>query len=657
MKKLLVTLALGLCLLPAAHADEGMWLVQCLDRALEKNMKARGCKLSAKEIYNEEAGGITDAIVSLGFYCSGSMISEDGLMITNHHCAFSDVAEMSTPERNLLEEGFFAKSRADEIPVPGKDFFFLRRVLDVTDEANAIREKALAAGEPFGNRRLSAILERKYREETGLEASLEPMWAGEKYYMCLYSVYTDVRLVSVPPVQVAAFGGDEDNWEWPQHKADFAIYRIYDNDGEPLHPRRHLKVSTKGYKEGSYAMVIGYPGRTMRYSSAAEIEQTICVERPEVNRIRARQMEIISEWMRKDPAVRFKYSDYFFSLSNVAELHEGEYNCIRRFKVIEDRRAQEAQMPEKALLDTLDLEYISISDIERQKAIYRETLFRGMPTSRTLMRMGSAMTDEARQKMLDEGLAQIDLRVEKELLALSAEEFLTNTDTCFYKPIHKFLAEQFGTHYKAMANWLWSNSCMGRGKVEGDLKDDPLYRYIRNLGFNELNKAEEHYGDPQQLHREYVHARYRYLNSIGVKQYPDANSTMRLTYGRVCSLKPRDAVLCSWQSTAAGLREKYDIKNYDFHYPKAFRDVLPPEDFPVNFITDLDITGGNSGSPVLNARGELIGLAFDGNKESLSSNYQVVPGYNMCVCVDIRYVLWILEHYARQQYVLREIGV
>ena len=655
MRKFFLIIALGLCILPGARADEGMWLVQCLDKALEKNMKARGCKLSAREIYNEEKGGLSDAIVSLGFYCSGSMISNDGLLITNHHCAYSDVAALSTPENNLLEKGFFALSRADEIPVPGLEFYFLRRVLDVTDEVATLKAELEAAGKPFGSRRISAVMEKKYSEETGLEAGLQGMWAGEKYYICLYSKYTDIRLVAAPPVQMAAFGGDEDNWEWPQHKADFAMYRIYDG-GEPLHPRRHLKISTAGYKEGSFAMVMGYPGRTQRYMSAAEIEQAINVERPVVNRIRSQQMAIIRKWMDADPAVRFKYSDNFFSLSNVAELHEGEYDCVNRFGVVPQRRAFEKGMPDQELLTQLDAEISGTSAIERQKAIYRETLIRGLFISRTMLRLGNAKDSLAAKGILDAGLAETDPRVEKELLALSAKEFFEGVDTCLMSPFHLSLRERFGTDYTAMANWLWDNSCVNLGLI-GPIAEDPLYRYVHDTGITAFNKREEHVADPAQLHRDYVHARYRYLASLGVPQYPDANSTMRLTYGRVLPLRPWDGVYCHWQSTAAGLREKYNPDNYDFHYPDAFREVLPPVDFPVNFLTDNDITGGNSGSPVMNARGELIGLAFDGNKESLASNYESVPGYNMCVCVDIRYILWILRHYAHQDYVLRELGL
>ena len=655
MRKWLLSIALGLCILPGAQADEGMWLIQALDKALEKNMKARGLKLSAREIYNEEAGGISDAVVSLGFYCTGSMISGDGLLITNHHCAYSDVVALSTPERNYLETGFFALSRAEEIPVPGKEFYFLRRVLDVTEEVNALKEELKAAGKPFGNRRISSVLEKKYSEETGLEAGLQGMWAGEKYYMCLYSKYTDIRLVGAPPVQVAAFGGDEDNWEWPQHKADFAIYRIYDSNGEPLHPRRHLRISQKGYKEGSFAMVIGYPGRTQRYMSAAEMDQTINVERPVVNRLRSRQMEIIRRWMDLDPGVRYKYSDAFFSLSNVAELQEGEYDCVHRFRTIENRRAFEAGMPDKDLLGKLDKEISATSDVELQKVYYRETLVRGLIISRYLMRMGSAKDTSDCRKALNQALAETDPRVERELLRFSVEEFFTHIRPEFLPEFHTSLKERFGTDYTAMADWLWYSSCVSTGSL--NIKEDPLYRYVRDLNIVTLNEAENHVADPGKLRRDYVRARYRYLSALGIPQYPDANSTMRLTYGRVQAMKPWDGVYTHWQSTAAGLRQKYSATNYDFLYPDAFRDALPPADFPVNFLTDLDITGGNSGSPVLNARGELIGLAFDGNKESLASNFESVPGYNMCVCVDIRYVLWILEHYAHQDYVLQELGI
>ena len=672
MRRILLTLCLGLCLLPGARADEGMWLIQSLNQALEKNMKARGLKLGAREIYNEEAGGLSDAVVSLGFYCTGSMISQDGLLITNHHCAYSDIVQLSTPEHNYLEEGFWAKTRADEMRVPGKEFFFLKKVLDVTDEVEALIQELIKTDQPHGSRRIASILEKKYAQENpGLEASLAMMWSGVQYYLCLYKKYTDIRLVGAPPVTVAAFGGDEDNWEWPQHKADFTLYRIYDN-GEPLHPSRHLSISRKGYKEGDFAMVIGYPGSTARYASAAEMNQEINVERPVGDRLRYRQMSILRKWMDADPDIRRKYSNAFFNLSNVAELQKGEGDCVKRFGVIERRRAQEEGMHAASeknahLLDQLNTTYQDYAHIEKLKVYYRETLVRSMMLGQTLMRMGGAGRDgvEHQRKLLAQGLATTDPRVEKEMLAFSIEEFITHMDPVFHRPIHREMRQRFGTDYQAMAQWIWDNSCVaGFGEIPdsavvarftGPVTQDPLYRYIRDLNIQDLNRQEDISG-LNDMRRQYTRMRYHYMDAQGQVQYPDANSTMRLTYGRVQSLRPWDGVYAHWQSTARGLREKYDPANYDFCYPDRFKYVLPPADFPVNFLTDLDITGGNSGSPVMNARGELIGLAFDGNKESLAGNYEAVPGYNMCVCVDIRYVMWVVQYLGCQDYVLRETG-
>ena len=641
MKRLLLIAAL---LFPslAAMADEGMWMVHAISEALEKKMQERGLQLSAGEIYNADAPGATvaDAVVSLGFYCTASVISDEGLLITNHHCAYSDLFDLSTPEKDYLEDGYWAFHRQEEIPLKGKEVYFLKRVLDVTDEVNALRDSLQRAGAPFGSRRLSSLMERKYADKTGLQASLDVMWAGEKYYLALYQTYTDIRLVGAPPVSIAAFGGDEDNWEWPQHKGDFALYRIYDH-GEPLHSPWHLRIARDGYQEGDYAMILGYPGRTDRYSSSYKVDYLTRVERPVTNRIRGNQMEIVRKWMDADPAVRAKYSDWFFSLSNVQEMQEGEVQCVKRFGVVDEKRWLEKNLPSDILQGLAD-EYAAIEDIERQKAYYRETIVRGMRVTPVMLRMSNVKEDERRQELYRQGIAELDPRVEKDLIAYALEEYFGNLPADVIGHRQDSLKKAFSGDYKALAEHLWDNPY-------------ELMDFVTEVKIASFNEREQHTGDLTELTRSYTRALYRDRAARGVVQYPDANSTMRLTYGVVSALEPWDAVYTSWYSTPRGLREKYDPTQHDFALPADFVTALDGYAGPVNFLTDNDITGGNSGSPVLNARGELIGLAFDGNKESLASDVSYTPDYNKCVCVDIRYVLWILRDYVGLDRILKEI--
>ena len=641
MKRLILIAAL---LFPsvAAMADEGMWMVHAISEALEKKMQERGLQLSAGEIYNADAPGATvaDAIVSLGFYCTASVISDEGLLITNHHCAYSDLFDLSTPEKDYLEDGYWAFRRQEEIPLQGKTVYFLKRVLDVTDEVYALRDSLQKAGVPFGSRRISSLMERKYADKTGLEASLDAVWAGEKYYLALYRTYTDIRLVGAPPVSVAAFGGDEDNWEWPQHKGDFALYRIYDH-GEPLHSPWHLRVSQNGYREGDYAMVLGYPARTDRYSSSYKVDYLTRVERPVTNRIRGNQMEIVRKWMDADPAVRAKYSDWFFSLSNVQEMQEGEVQCVKRFGVVDEKRAQEKNLPAD-ILQGLSDEYAATEEIERQKAFYRETIVRGMRITPTMLRMSNAKDDEQRMALYKRDIGALDARVEKDLIAYALEEYFENLPAEVVGPRQDSLRKAFSGDFKALAVHLWESPYT-------------LMDFVTEVKIGDFNARERHTGNLTELTRHYTRALYHEREARGVVQYPDANSTMRLTYGVVSALEPWDAVYTSWYSSTRGLREKYDPAQHDYALPADFVTALDRYDGPVNFLTDNDISGGNSGSPVLNARGEVIGLAFDGNKESLASDVSYTPDYNKCVCVDIRYVLWILRDYVGLDRVVEEI--
>ena len=731
----------------SAMADEGMWMIHAIDAALEKKMQERGLQLSANEIYNADAEGadVADAVVSMEFGCTGSMISDKGLLITNHHCAYGDVHALSTAEHNYLEEGFWAMRSDEEVNIKGKRVFFLKRVLDITEEVEVLKKEHDVQARPMGMRKLSYILETRYKKETGLEAWLASMWDGSKYYMALYEVYSDVRLVAAPPVSSAAFGGDIDNWEWPQHKCDFAMYRVYtapdgspaeySKENVPMKPKAKLKISLDGYKAGDYTMVIGYPGSTNRYSNSYEVNFYQTVRQPICNSIRGKQMEIIKKWMDADPEIRLKYSDYFFTLSNIQELYSGEVECIDRFGVIGKKEEGEKELqewieasPERkerwgSLLNDLKTKYLSVAEPERNVNYYRETIVRGTRISRACTKINAFRTavmtsqgmtpkkaielqngpDPAEtefcntfrfcgnkyEKHMSAILKEyegIDMRVEKDLFRFAVEEYYSNIDHAYIGEYQKELYDRYvsgnGTDYKGLADCIWENSFFtDMQKLESFISEehtlteyltDPLFMFLQEVKvtrFNEATLAAEGGTSRSTLNKEFTHALYQMRMDKGIVQYPDANSTMRITYGTVGGYEPYDGVICDWKTTPAGILEKYQPGDFDFTLNDRQYLLYRKGDWGrwgsgedgsqmyVNFLTDNDITGGNSGSPVLNSKGELIGLAFDGNKESLASDVYCTPGYNKCVCVDIRFILWTIDRYAGMARIIEELGI
>ena len=682
--------AVALMIGATAFADEGMWMIQDINEALEKNMRARGLKLAANEIYNDEAPGtaVSDAVVSIGFYCTGSVISDQGLIITNHHCAYSNIAKLSTPEHNYLEDGFWAMTSEEEIPIEGETVFFLKKVFDVTEEVKGIMKEFRANGKPFGIRKISAIMEKRYKEATGMECILSSMWAGEKYYMSVYKTYTDLRLVAAPPQSIGYFGGNQDNWTWPRHNCDFTIYRIYE-DGKPVTREKSLKISLAGYHPGSFAMVIGYPGRTNRYTSSAEINYQEKINLPISNAIRGGQMSIIRKWMDADPTVRMKYSEWFFSLSNIQENNDGMAKCFRRFWVKDEKIEQEKEMQKwidaapnrKAMWETLipDLKaiYSETESVERDKVFFRETMFRGTFISRYMLRAGNVSSVERAKETLREGFAATDARVEKELLEYACKEYFENLEFSYFGKFQVKMLDRFGDDYKAMAEYIWNKSVISSlSRIDGiqsvdEVKNDPLRRMLTDTPVTTFNNRKDQLEKRQRVNKlgkEYKKALYWMRLHKDVEQYPDANSTMRITYGTVGGLQPNDAVWYNWYTTPEGILQKYNPDDHDYILKDRHKHLLEKgrwgrwgtrvdgrRTMIVDFMTDNDITGGNSGSPVLNAKGELIGLAFDGNLESLASDASYTEGYNKCINTDIRYVMWVLDKYAGMKRIVKEV--
>lgn len=646
MKRLLAILLLTLCLLPL-KADEGMWMVNSMSDNFIRTMQKKGLKINASKLYDADSDtSISSAIVSLDFIGTGSMISPNGLLITNHHCAYSDVFSLSTAEHNYLENGFWASCMEEEIRIPGKTVQFLRSIVDVSDEVEAFKAECAREGKPAGMRKISYVLEKRWSEKSGLQASLSSMWAGSRYYMSLYEEYSDVRLVAAPPVSIAAFGGDIDNWEWPQHKGDFALYRVYDSEGKPVTPHAWLPISTKGYRPGSFTMVMGFPGRTDRYASSAKVAYMTEVALPISNKVRADQMEIIRKWMDSDPSIRLKYSDKFFSLSNVQELQEGEVDCCKRFAVVEEKREMERScLCGCCTVAGLDSTYNAIKESEKNLIWYKETLVRGS----AIALIASRLKNNRTKLVMEKEYSGLDLRVEKDLFKYAVEQYCSNVDSSLWGPYQKKMASSFAGDWNALADSLWTDEYIS--------KTDPIFLFLTDVSMtNFTSKVTEAQGNKSvsQLNKEYTQSLWRQRCNEGINQYPDANSTLRLTYGCVSTFE-RDGKNMPWQTFTNEILEKENPESYDFRIKAEWKENLKGlrKPLPVNFITDNDITGGNSGSPVLNGKGEVIGLAFDGNKESLAGNYSWTEGYNKCICVDIRYVLWIISKHNPR--LLREI--
>lgn len=644
-------------------ADEGMWMVNSISDGLYKKMKKRGLELPLDSLYNCSGTAVSSVIAAVDFMGTGSLISDKGLIITNHHVAYADIHSVSTMEHNYLRDGFYARDFSEEIPIPGRNMYFLRQVIDVTDEA-----LELAAGmnrSVMFARKISHLLEKKYSEQTGLEASLGIMWAGERYYIYLYDVYQDVRLVAAPPESIAAFGGDIDNWEWPQHKCDFAMYRVYASkdgkpakysaDNVPLSTPHHLKLCTDGLGRGDFAMVMGYPGVTHRYNSSATVRYKQDVKLPVSNYIRGRQMEIIGRWMNADPDIRLKYSDKFFNLSNVQELYCGEKECYERFGVAAKKAAMEKNTHDARLLsivDSLEMKYADVKEIEQTTDYFRETLVRSSALGTIATRLKNYKGKNPYPYERD--YSNLDMRVEKDLFFMSVEEFYKNVPAHIWGPYQKEVHDMFTRDgicdYAALGAYLWTDTYM--------TKDDNIYKFYNDISMAALRKIRSDIeGDRSAgaLAHAYTAELYKWRLAHGKLQYPDANSTLRLTYGRVSTYR-RDGRTLPWQTWSGQILAKEDTTRYEFTLKPEWRSALQGQKIPVDFITDCDITGGNSGSPVLNGRGELVGLAFDGNKESLASDSAWTEGYNKCICVDIRFVLWTLEHYMGMSNIIREIN-
>ena len=714
MNKLIISLAAAILSLPVA-ADEGMWLLPLLKGQKFPEMQALGLKLQDYDIYSPDSASLKDAVVIFGGGCTGEIVSPEGLLLTNHHCGYGCIQRHSTLEHDYLTDGFWAKSRNEELPTPGLKFRFVHRIVDITDLVNA----KIKAGEvteidaltsPFLNKLAKEELEKSdLKGKPGIEVRALPFYAGNKFYMFYYKVYSDVRMVAAPPSSVGKFGGETDNWMWPRHTGDFSMFRIYaDANGEPaeysasnvpLKTPKFLPISIKGLNEGDYAMIMGFPGSTERYLTQSEVKQRMNAVNQAMIDMRGVRLEVLRKYMDASDKTRIQYASKFAGSSNYWKNSIGMNKAIIDNDVlgakaeIEKKYASFAQgKPEyEGVVEKIDAIIEKSTPTLRQLYYTNEALRGAIEFGSTYLIMDNikkALEEkndsllQASKKQLEnayDGIHnkdydhEVDRAVAKAILPALAKALSADELPSFYQTING----EFKGDYNAYVDNIYDNSILSNRKnldkflakpTVKAIEKDPATAYSRskNEKLQELGKQYmELESGMELLHKAYI----RGLGEMKqpVPSYPDANFTMRLTYGNVKSYSPRDAVHYDYYTTTDGILEKENPEDREFVVPAKLKELIQKKDFgryamadgtmPVCFLTTNDITGGNSGSPVINGEGQLIGTAFDGNWESLSGDINFNNDLQRCIALDIRYVLFILDKLGNCGHLINEMNI
>ena len=636
----------------AARADEGMWLLPMLQKFNEEAMRNIGCRLTAEDIYNINHASLKDAIVQFGGGCTGEVISQQGLISTNHHCGYGSIQRLSTPEKNYLEDGFFAKSLDEEIPVPGLTVKFMKGMEDVTDrlaelEGDAFQEK-------------SAELEKAaVKANPNCTARVVSFYNNNVWYLIVYQTFKDIRFVGAPPVSMGKFGGETDNWMWPRHTCDFSLFRIYadaDNnpadyskDNKPYTPAKSLKISLKGVQEGDFTFIMGYPGRTQRFQTATQLEDMVEANNLRVEARTVRQ-KVMWDEMMADPVVRLQYANKYAGSANGWKKWQGEDLAFRKLNIIGREKHKEAELGKwiDRKKSRREAWGNAIGDIDN----YIRTRKEGYQNALLLMETFGNI--EILQKLLgsrgfreQDYNKEVDRKISKALVSFYLDKL---------KPENKIKIEGWDLSKEnsdAFVDWLFEGENVEGAKAVQEALANNLDATMKEEGGEAYRKAT----------RDFAAALLAW--NKGKPSYPDANFTMRLTYGSVKPYSPKDGVSYWYWCTANGILEKENPDDYEFRVPEKVHDLIVNKDFGrwadkdgqlhTCFLSNNDITGGNSGSPVLDADGNLVGLAFDGNWESMSSDVMFEPDLQRCINVDIRYVLWMVEKWGEAHNIIKEL--
>lgn len=691
------------------QADEGMWMLGNLNKQTRKTMKELGLQMPADKLYNPKKPSLKDAVVSFGGFCSGVVVSEDGLVFTNHHCGFSSVQQHSSVEHDYLKDGFVARSRAEELPNPELYVRFLLRTEDVT-------KRVLGAVKPSMNEleRSSAVdsMMMVIGGEVSLKDStllgvVDAYYGGNEFWLSVYRDFNDVRLVFAPPSSVGKFGWDTDNWVWPRHTGDFCVFRIYADrknqpadyspDNVPYHPEYVAPISLDGYKEGSFCMTIGYPGSTERYLSSFGIEEMMNNSNQAQIDIRGVKQAIWKREMDSKDSIRIKYASKYDESSNYWKNSIGVNRAIRKLGILEKKREMEQEIrrwiqqnPDERekllqLFTDLELNYKNRREVNRAQAYFIESFLYGPELVQLALKIlnfdfeGEQKTVIAALKDIVEQYSNLDLDIDKEVFTALLKEYRSKVDTTFLPGIYHTIAQKYNGDEKAFVDSLYASSELTTPRgLKRFLERDTTYQIFDDpaisLGIDMLTMLFDMNMQMQAPTTEIIRGE-RLLNGAIRRMYtsrnfyPDANSTMRLSFGTVCGYTPFDGAEYDYYTTTKGVLEKVKahVGDVDFAVQPEILSLLSSGNFgryadekgemTVCFISNNDITGGNSGSAMFNSKGELLGLAFDGNWEAMGSDILYEPKMQRTIGVDVRYILFMIEKYGKAGNLIQELNI
>ncbi len=691
MRKLsfLLVVAVLLSAMPL-KADEGMWLLPLLEKFNIKKMQELGCKLSAEEIYNINNSSLKDAIVQFGGGCTGEIISDKGLLITNHHCGYASIQKLSSVEHDYLNNGFWAMNLSQELPAEGLTVTFIDSFTDVTAEV----EKVISKGkndeetEKLLEKLEQKLLAKAKKNDPYLEGYIQTFYNDNVFYFITTKTFKDIRFVGAPPSSIGKFGADTDNWIWPRHTGDFSMFRVYadknNNPAEyseenvPYTPKNSLKISLKGIKKDDFTMIVGFPGRTTRFMTSEEAKETQHINNAISIYVRGEKQKIWMEDMLADPKVRIQYSSKYAGSSNGWKKWIGMDETFNKLNVIERRAAEEAEFmkwvnenPDRIAKYGKALDKINNTVKERAEYAYAYRYLSETLLSIEIVSAANPRRAARMEAFYKDYSMPTDVKLAKAMIKI----YKNKVDAKYLPSFYQIIEKEYNGNVDAFVDDLFAKSvysCRDKynkaAEEKADLENDParvLYNSVvevyKELATN-LNKD----------YQTYVNGKKEYLAGVMEMNgnnaiYPDANFTMRLTYGQVLPYSPRDAVQYNYITTLDGVMEKEDPNNWEFVVPAKLKELWKAKDFgeyalengkmPVAFLCNCDITGGNSGSPVLNDKGELLGLAFDGNWEAMSGDVIFEPELQRCINVDIRYCLFIIDKFGGAGYLLDEMNI